>query len=162
MTGDYDPLGMLHALTRHGVRYVVIGGVAAQAHGVPRTTQDVDVVVAVDHPNAVNVSAALSDLDARTRGVDEDLLGIDVREPATSASGANFTLTFRHGWLDVFPPDLVPGAPPFDELERAALIVELDDVRVTGASRQHLFAMKRSAGRPHDLRDVAIIEDPLL
>ena len=34
---------ILHILAEHGVDYVVIGGVAVQTHGHPRTTQDLDI-----------------------------------------------------------------------------------------------------------------------
>ena len=41
---DFERL--LGALTAGGVEYIVIGGIAANAHGAIRTTRDVDVVYA--------------------------------------------------------------------------------------------------------------------
>lgn len=158
MSTAYDPFRILHQLDEHRVRYVVIGGLAVQAHGHPRTTQDIDVIVAVDSDNAHALSSALQALGAQLRGVDADLAGIDPLDPDVLATGANFTLTTDHGWLDLFAPDLVPGAPSFQELQDDALEVELRGLHVPVASLQHLFAMKRAAGRPHDLTDVEALE----
>jgi len=44
---EAPPLGareLLRLLDRHGVRYVVVGGLAATAHGATRVTFDIDVV----------------------------------------------------------------------------------------------------------------------
>lgn len=45
------PYEVFAALERHDVEYVVIGGVAVQAHGNPRTTLDVDLVAAPELSN---------------------------------------------------------------------------------------------------------------
>ena len=38
-------LDVFASLNSHGVKYLVIGGVAAIAHGVPRTTFDLDMLI---------------------------------------------------------------------------------------------------------------------
>ncbi len=55
------------------MRYVVVGGFAAVAHGSPRLTSDVDVTPARDLDNLMRLSDALRDLDARIRvgGMDQ-------------------------------------------------------------------------------------------
>src|SRR4029453_15867189 len=40
---EFDPLRILAGLRAHGVNYVLIGGLAAAAHGSPLETDDVDV-----------------------------------------------------------------------------------------------------------------------
>jgi hypothetical protein len=50
---------ILPLLIRHNVRFVVIGGGAAIAHGLARTTYDVDVVYARDPGNIHNLVEAL-------------------------------------------------------------------------------------------------------
>ena len=42
---EFDPAAIIQALGRHGVRYVVIGGVASVLHGAPTVTTDIDVAV---------------------------------------------------------------------------------------------------------------------
>lgn len=51
----------LAALRRHGVRFLLVGAHALAAHGRPRATQDLDVLVAPTPANARRVVAALVD-----------------------------------------------------------------------------------------------------
>jgi len=59
-----DPLRILAALRAHGVNYVLIGGLAAAAHGSPLETDDVDVCLAPDDENLDRFGLALLDLGA--------------------------------------------------------------------------------------------------
>ena len=54
------PEAILAALAEHGVEFVVIGGLAAVAHGSRRMTRDIDVVVSPDDGNLTRLEAALS------------------------------------------------------------------------------------------------------
>ena len=54
-----DVAELTRLLNRHGVDYVVIGGVAMQAHGHVRSTQDLDVIAAWSEENTARLSAAL-------------------------------------------------------------------------------------------------------
>lgn len=51
-----QPRRVFEVLARHGVQYVTIGGVAVQAYGHVRTTQDVDVVAASDDANLARLA----------------------------------------------------------------------------------------------------------
>ncbi|MBS1870545.1 MAG: hypothetical protein JSS99_12885 [Actinobacteria bacterium] len=48
---DFDALELFRALGRHQVEYVTVGGVAVQAYGGQRMTQDLDVVIAASREN---------------------------------------------------------------------------------------------------------------
>jgi predicted nucleotidyltransferase len=50
---------LLPVLVQHGVRFIVIGGGAAIAHGSARLTSDVDVVYSRELQNIRNLAAAL-------------------------------------------------------------------------------------------------------
>ncbi len=57
-----DTLRPLFAsLSSHGVEYLVIGGVAVIAHGVPRLTLDVDILIRPTYDNAVNLLRAFEE-----------------------------------------------------------------------------------------------------
>ena len=148
---------ILRVLVRHGVDFVVIGGLAVQTHGHLRTTKDLDIVPEPSRENYIRLAAALAELEAALRGVDADLLGFDVTDADHLEWGGNFTLVTKHGWLDVFPPDLAKGAPPYAELRRHALLVEIGGYAVAVAGLDHLLSMKRAAGRPVDLDDIAVL-----
>ena len=61
---EFDPLRILAALRSHGVNYVLIGGLAAAAHGSHHDTDDVDVCLAPDDENLDRLGLALLDLGA--------------------------------------------------------------------------------------------------
>ena len=153
-----DPRQIFEVLARHRVDYVVIGGVAVIAHGHTRNTRDVDLMAAADRVNLERLAAAFRDLGASLSGVDAHLLGVDVFEPATLASGANFTLETRAGGLDYFND--VPGAAAYAELRERALVVELDGLRIPVAGLDDLIRMKQASGRPQDLSDIAALTAP--
>ena len=50
---------LIQALLGHDVRFLVVGGIALAAHGLPRVTGDMDVWVRPDAANAERVYAAL-------------------------------------------------------------------------------------------------------
>ena len=52
------------SLDRHGVRYVLIGGLAAVLHGSPLPTVDADICPSREAANLERLARALTDLDA--------------------------------------------------------------------------------------------------
>lgn len=155
--GIADPRVIFATLDRHGVDYVTIGGVALIAHGHTRNTRDVDLVAADDSANLERLAAALSELRAELWGVDARLLDIDVYDPATLASRANFTLQSSAGGLDLYFN--VPGGAPYDQLRARSIAVDVDGVRVRVAGEDDLIRMKRAAGRDRDLADIAALTE---
>ena len=49
-------------LVDHGVKFVIIGGVAARLHGTGHATIDVDIYPSTDDANLANLAAALREL----------------------------------------------------------------------------------------------------
>lgn len=101
MSGEpsFDPLFVLRALTHAGVKFVVIGGVAARLHGSPSLTRDVDICHATSRVNLRRLAVLLRDLDARLRGVDEEVPFL--LDAKTLAAGSNFTFATRAGDMDI-------------------------------------------------------------
>jgi hypothetical protein len=117
--GALDPAGIVAALERHHVRYVIIGGVAAQLHGSPAPTRGLDVTPEGSAPNLARLAAALASVEAQewVPGFGYPLqLPMDRRRLA----GDRVLLTqTRYGRVDVVPsPHGVPAG--YDELEPRA------------------------------------------
>ena len=150
----FDPVHILGRLQAHGVRFVLIGGLAAKAHGSPTLTVDIDICYARDPDNLERLAAALGELGTFLRGAPRDLAFHPDRR--TLERGDTFTLSTDYGALDILATPA--GVAGFDELEANAEDAELDDglvVRV--ASLDDLIRMKRAAGRPKDRVELEIL-----
>lgn len=151
----FDPFLALRVLEEHGVRYVVIGGIAGRLWGSPTLTNDLDVSYERSRANLDRLAAALGDLEARLRGVEEEVSFSISRE--TLEAGGHFTLSTRAGNLDILA--WPPGVDSFEELRRAATTMDLGEgLEVPVADLLDLIAMKKAAGRPKDLVEVAVLE----
>ncbi len=150
----YDPLAALRVLQRHGVRFVVIGGVAARLWGSPTMTNDLDVCYARDQGNLEALLASLQELKSRLRGVEDDVpFLLDAR---TLAHGQNFTFTTTVGSLDIL--GMPAGVRGFDELAANAAEFDLGDgLVVPVCDLDDLIRMKRAAGRPKDRIELEVL-----
>ena len=54
-----DRAALLPSLARHGVRFVLVGGLAAQAHGAVRATQDADICPEWSNENLAYLATSL-------------------------------------------------------------------------------------------------------
>lgn len=66
----FDPERLLHVLAEHEVSFVLIGGLAAVAHGSPLPTTDVDIAPDRTEENLDRLASALSELGAKKRRID--------------------------------------------------------------------------------------------
>ena len=107
---DFD--GLLRLLTEENVEFIVVGGIAATAHGSARFTQDVDVVYHRTRENIARLVRSLASLDPYLRGYPP---GLPFRWDAeTVAHGLNFTLVTTLGDIDVLGE--IVGGGTYEEL----------------------------------------------
>ena len=151
----FHPRELFQTLARHGVEYVTVGGVAIQAHGAQRFTQDLDVMIATSKDNMDRLAAALSEVDARILGPDAQR-SRSTPSAAMLASGDQWHLVTSFGRLDVLTLPAHLGS--FADVRARAYDVPLGDVIVPIAHRDDLLRMKRDSGRPQDLEDVRLLE----
>jgi hypothetical protein len=137
---------ILSSFDAEGVEYLVVGGYALAAHGLPRATGDIDLWVRATPENASRVYRALVAFGA----------------PADR---------FREG--DFASDDLIVqiGVPPsrvdvitsiegvsFDEAWPNRKVIVVDGIGVSVIGRRELLTNKRAVGRPQDRADVARLE----
>jgi hypothetical protein len=153
-TAQFDPRLALTTLEGHGVRFVVIGGVGARLRGSPSITQDLDVCYDRAPENLKALAAALRELNARLRGVKEDVpFRLDER---TLRAGDTFTFETDAGALDILGTP--SGTGGYGDLEGDATEMDLGGVRVKVASVDALIRMKRAAGRLKDRIELEVLE----
>ena len=151
MTGLERLLATLH---HHDVAFILVGGVAAVAHGSARLTQDVDVVYARDDRNVENLVAALKPLRPYLRGAPTGL-PFDWSS-ATIRSGLNFTLTTTAGDIDLFGE--IIGGGGYSQLEAHTVVMTIFGNETKVLDLPWLIRVKRAAGRPKDLEVIAELE----
>lgn len=154
-----DSPGILRTLADHGVRFVLIGGLAAVLQGSPYATEDVDITPEQDLRNLERLSAALAALDARVDPQSEPA-GLPFSHDAESLAGsAVWNLVTSHGRLDIsFVPDGTTGYP---DLARSALSIAIRGVDVRVADLADVIRSKQAANRPKDQRVLMTLREIL-
>ena len=151
------------SLNQAGVRYLVVGGLAVVAHGFVRFTADIDIVLDPDPAAMRRAIAALAGLGYRPRApvpfeefADPAKRTEWLREKSLTVFSV-FSAQHPATEIDLFvetPFDFEPTYARADRFEVAT------GVEATFVGREDLIAMKRKAGRPQDLKDVAELEHP--
>ena len=144
MAGATDFESLLLLLARHGVDFVVVGGVAAVLHGAPVNTRDLDIVHARDQRNLVRLLSALHELGAVYRN---DRRRLQPDESHLASSGHQLLET-RLGDLDLLG-SLGPGID-YASIAVDALDVDLGAARIKLISLDRLIAVKEKLARPKD------------
>ncbi len=145
---------LLEALLKGGVEFVIIGGIAATAHGSAHVTLDLDIVYRRTDANMSRLAAVLAPLKPYLRGAPPGLPF--VFDTDTIRRGLNFTLTTTAGSLDVMGE--ATGGGTYDALIGRCEIGELFGYQLHYVDLQMLIHLKRAAGRPKDLERIAELE----
>ncbi|MBV9957076.1 MAG: hypothetical protein JO360_01590 [Acidobacteria bacterium] len=138
-------LDVFASFQKRNVKYLVIGGIAAVLHGVPRATFDLDILIEASPDNAQRLLDALTDASFATATmitanellaheitIFRDRVRIDVQ---TSTPG----ITFGAAW-------------------QKKVVMTYQGQEFYIAAKDDVIASKRAAGRDKDLEDVRMLE----
>lgn len=148
---DLDPAAIVRALNRHGVRYVIIGGIAAQLHDLPvPATVDIDVTPARNHKNLERLAQAFDELEAGLYTTEAAGTWFPRTPVELWAQYDTLHLMTSHGPIDiVFAPD---GAPRgYADLTKGATRRAIEGEPVMVISIAAWEALKQASGRAKDL-----------
>ncbi len=155
---NFDPVQALEVLTRHGVRFIVIGAFSGVVQGYPLTTADLDVTPAKDAENLERLSRAMDELDAHLRVPGEERVAfpIDVR---MLEQADVWPLSTNAGPLDlVFQP---AGTQGYGDLRRDAVEQDVRGITVSLASLRDVIRMKEASNRPKDIAQLPALRQTL-
>jgi hypothetical protein len=148
---------IVKALNDAGVKYLIVGGLAVNAHGYERLTVDVDLVIGLKRENIVRGLVALQSAGWQM-GIPvtaEDFADPKLREGWRKKKGMVvlrlWSDAHRRTPIDVFIYE------PFNfqrEFAGARWETVAGKIRAPVVSRKTLLAMKRKAGRAKDLLDI--------
>lgn len=147
---------VFRALADRGVRYLVVGGMAVNLHGVPRLTADLDVMADLGRKNLAMLVECLARLGYRPRPpvVPEDFLSAQ-RRAQWRRTKHMVMFTFQHPvhpeqQVDIF----VKNPIAFGEAWRARKRLKAGGIEIPLISLDHLIRLKRQAGRRQDRSDL--------
>jgi predicted nucleotidyltransferase len=151
---------VFRALNNKGVRYVVVGGIALNLHGVPRATADLDIAVALENENLEKIVEAMMEL------------GFKPRLPVTPQEFSNplnlekwkkeknmKVFTFWNPHKPYEEVDILISNPiKFEELEKTREVVKAKGIEIPIISIDYLIKLKEFAGRKQDESDIEALK----
>ena len=145
---------IIGALVADGIRFVVIGGVAATIQGSARFTNDIDICYDTSPDNVERLAARLSQWNAYLRGVERGLPF--VMDALAFRITPVMTLTTEMG--DIAVLDIVPGVGDYGAAVKASEVVEIGKVEFRSLTFEALIASKRAVRRPKDVEQLIELE----
>jgi len=136
---------VFESFQKHNVKYVIIGGIAAILHGVPRATFDLDILIESTTTNAQKLLDALLEANFGTAGLisADELIAHEI------------TIFKDRVRIDV--QTKTPGLQ-FDAAWQNREVMEYQNQIFYVVSRNNLIASKLASAREIDLEDVRILE----
>ena len=145
---------LLERLVEAEIRFVLVGGLAVNAWGYVRGTQDVDVVPDPDPENLSKLDELLQTLGGK---VDIDGRLLDASSISTFLRTGDRTFVRTElGQVDVLQG--LPQVPRYQALAEQAKNIDIDGLKVRVCSLEHLLEMKRASDRPRDRDDLEALE----
>ncbi len=138
-------LDVFASFQKHKVKYLVIGGIAAVLHGVPRATFDLDILIEASPNNAQGLLDALIEANFATATLinSDELLAHEI------------TIFRDRVRIDVQTSS--PGLK-FEEAWESKVAMSYQGQEFYVASKEDVILSKRAAGRDKDLEDVRMLE----
>jgi predicted nucleotidyltransferase len=147
---------LIEVLDRHGVEYLMVGGVAAIGYGAERPTEDADCVVRRERANLDRLADALRELNARLRV--GGMADVEAQTLPVQIDGTTLDMASMSTWMtDAGPFDVLAGleAPdgrlvPYEELAGRAMVLRGDGFVIRAASLEDIIRAKERADRAKD------------
>ena len=152
---------IITALNHAGIEYLIVGGLAVNAHGFVRLTRDVDIVIRLTPENASKGLHALLGIGYQMSIPERPEAFADA--PTRERWRAEKQMVVLKLWSDEHrrtPIDIFV-YEPFSFIEELARCVHLEispGVKAPVVSLATLLQMKREVARPQDLIDVHELE----
>ena len=152
MADRLDARSLIRTLNAGGVDYIIVGGIAVQAHGLRRGTYDLDIVPRPDLANLSRLAEVLASIGARMW---RSGARVNVTDPHKLSRASLVPLSTDHGRLDILNIASTAGlSDDYDGLRSRALAIDLDGAVVAIVGLDDLIRMKRAAGREQDISDI--------
>ena len=150
---------ILEGLYKSKVRYLIAGGLSVNLYGVPRVTQDIDIVIAMDRENVLKITSLLKELGyvPRLPVSPDDLANPDkVKDWIENKNLKAFSFYHKNENYKVI--DIVLVHPlDFEKSFINRTVKRAKDIDIYLASIDDVVKMKEFSGRPQDLSDIEML-----
>ena len=150
---------ILEGLYKSKVRYLIAGGLSVNLYGVPRVTQDIDIVIAMDRENVLKITSLLKELGyvPRLPVNPEDLANPDkVKDWIENKNLKAFSFYHKKDNYKVI--DIVLVHPlDFEKSFINRTVKRAKDIDIYLASIDDVIKMKEFSGRTQDLSDIEML-----
>ncbi len=147
---------LIENLHKSKIEYILIGGMAALAHGAPVFTFDLDIVHKRSDGNLEKIKDLLISLDAYQRRPDDLKLKPDF--DALKGTG-HMLLSTRFGPMDILGK--IEKGLGYDELINHVIEIEFHSFKIHVLDLETLIELKKESTRPEDQHRLSILENTL-
>ena len=142
-------LQITRCLNEAGIDYALCGGLAVAAHGYPRLTRDIDLLIQPSEVDSSHIALSKIHYDLHS-----GLIPFDI---GTERERRVYRISKAEG-RELVTLDLIVVTPILQEIWNTREAVEVDSQAIKIVSRSGLIKMKRIAGRLQDLADIEALE----
>jgi len=142
-----------------GIKYMIAGGLSVNLHGIPRVTQDIDIIISLDRDNIILTTSLLKKLGyIPTLPVNpEDLADESTRETWIREKNL-IAFSFHHKADNFRVVDIVLVHPlDFNTAYANRTVKTVKDFSINLVSIDDLIKMKKASGRNQDLSDIELL-----
>lgn len=145
---------------RRRIKYLLIGGLAVNLHGIPRLTQDLDLLVGMKPSNLLKLVRSLLSLGYKSRPPVNplDLANPEVRVKWIKEKNMK-VFTFFHSKIPAQEIDILIFSPiSFEDAYQKRVVKRADNLRIPVISIPDLIKMKEKLTRKSDISDVKMLK----
>jgi predicted nucleotidyltransferase len=151
-----DLSAILEGLLEAGIKFILVGGLAAVVQGAPVTTMDVDIVHYRSSANISKLIAFLKSINAIYRRSDDKVIGPCERD--ISQMG-HFLFTTRFGPLDVLA--FIEQGKVYEDLLEHTIEIELRGHKIRVLNLKTLVELKKTSRDSKDKQRLTVLEETL-
>ncbi len=150
---------ILEGLYRNNIRYLIVGGLSVNLYGIPRVTQDIDIVIAMDKENVLKLTSLLKESGYVPRlPVNPDHLANPDKVKDWIETKNLKAFSFYHKKDNYKVIDIVLVHPlDFEMSFKNRTVKKAKDIDIYLASIDDVIKMKEYSGRAQDLSDIEMM-----
>jgi len=152
-------IDLLKSLYDNKIKYLIVGGVAVNLHGVPRATFDFDLVISTDRSNILSLLKVLGEGNYIPTLPEDPIHLADPQKVEYWIKEKNliafsfYNEKHSHQVIDI----IIKHPLDFQEAFNRKITKSVDNFELYLASIEDLITMKMESARPKDMKDIEFL-----